>query len=151
MQGQFWFARNERDLERAVDNFKNYLIEHWDFSKPVAWKHQQYKNARSLSQNALLHIWARELSVYFIDKGSNPETTTEENMKLYLKQQFLGFEDIIVGKTVIPAQLKKTSKLDKGEMYHFMDKVYHWAIEVGCTLSLPEESEFVKLRDETHA
>lgn len=151
MQGQFWIARTEKDLTRAIDNFKKYLIEHWDFKKPVTWKPQEYKNPRSLSQNALFHIWARELAVYFVGRGSNPETTTEENMKLYCKQQFLGFEDIIVGKTVIPAQLRKTSKLDKGEMYHFMDKIYHWGIEVGCVLSLPDDSEFVKLRNETNA
>lgn len=151
MQGQFWIARDAKGLDRAIDSYKNYLLEHWDFSTPVTWKPQKYRNVRSLSQNALLHIWVRELAEYFVSKGANAATTNEETVKLFVKQQFLGLEDIVVGKTVIPGQVKRTSKLDKGEMYFFMDQVYHWAIEFGLTLSLPEDSEFARLRAETNA
>ena len=151
MQGQFWLVKDRRDLENALDNFKSYLLEQLDFKKPLSWQPKEYKSVRSINQNALFHIWVREITAHFISRGGNVEWTTEENVKLYIKQQFLGFEDIRFNKTVIPQQLKRTSKLDRGEMYHFMDQVYYWAVELGCQLTLPQDSEFMKIRAETNA
>lgn len=150
MQGQFWLVKDRRDLDKVIDSFRSYIVNQWDFTKPLTWQPKEYKNARSISQNALFHIWVREITDYFISRGGNVEWTTEDNVKLYIKQQFLGFEDITFNKTVIPQQLKRTSKLDRGEMYHFMDQIYHWSIELGAKLTLPQESEFMKIRAETH-
>ena len=106
MQGQFWLVKDRRDLDQAIDNFKSYIINDWDFKKPLTWQPKEYKSVRSISQNALFHMWVREITEHFISRGGNVEWTTEENVKLYIKQQFLGFEDIRFNKTVIPQQLK---------------------------------------------
>ena len=151
MQGQFWLVKDRRDLDQAIANFKSYIINDWDFKKPLTWQPKEYKSVRSISQNALFHMWVREITEHFISRGGNVEWTTEENVKLYIKQQFLGFEDIRFNKTVIPQQLKSTRKLDRGEMYHFMDQVYYWSVELGCHLTLPKESEYMKIRAETNA
>ena len=94
MQGQFWLVKDRRDLDQAIDNFKSYIINDWDFKKPLTWQPKEYKSVRSISQNALFHMWVREITEHFISRGGNVEWTTEENVKLYIKQQFLGFEDI---------------------------------------------------------
>lgn len=75
-------------------------------------------------------------------------TATPENMKLMMKQRFLGAEDIKIGKTIIENQVKHTSDLDKGEMVHFMDNVYHWARDNGIFLEVPENSEYQKLKNQ---
>jgi hypothetical protein len=72
--------------------------------------------------------------------------TDAEQMKALMKLKFLGTEDIVVGHTMIPGQLKRTSNLDKGEMMRFMDDIYDWALDHGVTLTIPEDSEYMKLR-----
>jgi len=75
-------------------------------------------------------------------------TANKENMKLMLKQRFLGTYDIQIGKTLIEGQVKSSSKLTKGEMVHFMDNVYHWARENGVLLKVPHDSEYARLQNQ---
>ena len=122
-------------------------IEEWDYTKPLAvtfdsYSNDIYESSRSLSQNALFHVWCRDMSEHFIKKV---QTATPENIKLMMKHRFLGVQDIKVGKTVIKDQVKSSSSLTKGEMVHFMDKVYHWARDNGCMLKVPADSEYQKL------
>ena len=64
-----------------------------------------------------------------------------------LKHRFLGVETVKIGKEYeVDNQVRKTSDLDVGEMVHFMDKVYHWAIEHNVPLLIPRESEYQKLK-----
>ena len=62
-----------------------------------------------------------------------------------LKHKFLGTEDVEVGKTTIPAQVRATSTLDRGEMLYFMTQVEAWAIDLGVKLTKPQNSEYSKL------
>ena len=61
-------------------------------------------------------------------------TGTEEELKLMVKYKFLGTEDIEVGSTNIPAQVRRTSALDRGEMLQFMEQVEAWCIDLGVKL-----------------
>ena len=70
-----------------------------------------------------------------------------EDMKTILKNNFLGLEDVVIGNTIIPAQLKSTRKLLKGEMHQFMEQVFCWGIDHGVTLTYPQESEFYRARN----
>jgi hypothetical protein len=78
-------------------------------------------------------------------KKSGGFTGTEEELKLMVKYKFLGTEDIEVSKTTIPAQVRRTSTLDRGEMLYFMEQVEAWCIDLGVKLTKPQNSEYSKL------
>lgn len=142
MVGQYWIIRAKADLPKVIDNFKVWA-EEWDYTHPLCIKPSKYTNPRSLSQNALLHVWFDTMAKHFSAKVD----TNAEQMKSLMKYKFLGTEDVVVGKTVIEGQLRQTSKLTKGEMTQFMDQVHEWAADHGVNLPIPEESEYMKLRE----
>ena len=63
-----------------------------------------------------------------------------------MKSKFLGTQDIKVGQTELLNQVRSSSKLTKGEMVYFMDKVYEWASERDVFLSLPQYNEYTELK-----
>ena len=65
---------------------------------------------------------------------------------MMMKQRFLGTYDIKIGKTSIEGQVKSSGSLKKGEMVNFMDQVYHWAVDNGVLLTVPEDSEYQRLK-----
>ena len=102
-----------------------------------------------MSQNALLHIWLREIKVGMESKGVKVTVgDPEEAWKLWLKRRFLGTDDFQIKSQTIQGQVKRTSDLSKGEMVHFMDQCYHWALEQGINLSIPKESEYAELKSQ---
>lgn len=103
---------------------------------------------RSLSQNALAHAWFGELSRWLISKGK--DFATPEWTKSAMKSTFLGYvevvdTDVITGKKTTRQELRHTSSLDTGEMKLFMDMVYHWALDRGMMLTIPDGCEYQKL------
>lgn len=143
VQGMFWKIDRREQLDERMDHLKAYLLKDWDWSRPVSIKPEPYQNPRSLDQNALFHVWIREMVRHF--KPARPELT-EEEMKNICKFRFLGTESVKAGKIVIENQLRQTSKLRKGEMYHFMEQVNQWCLELGLNLSVPDDSEFMRIR-----
>lgn len=141
MTGEFWKIDNPNQITERLSYFERYLRGDWDWSKPVTWSVKPYTNPRSKNANALFHVWCRELSAYFT-KGKI--SLTEEEAKELMKFNFLGLEDRLIGNTVIEGQLRRTSKLDSGEMKHFMDQVLAWSADKGCGLSMPEDNEYVQ-------
>ena len=105
---------------------------------------------RSLSQNALAHKWFGELSSWLVSKGK--DFATPEWVKAAMKSTFLGYAevvdtDVITGKKTSRQELRHTSSLDTGEMKLFMDMVYHWALDRGVMLTIPDNSEYKQLND----
>ena len=103
---------------------------------------------RSLSQNALAHKWFGELSAWLVSKGK--DFATPEWVKAAMKSTFLGYAevvdtDVITGKKTSRQELRHTSSLDTGEMKLFMDMVYHWALDRGMMLTIPDNSEYRQL------
>lgn len=103
---------------------------------------------RSLSQNALAHKWFGELSAWLVSKGK--DFATPEWVKSAMKSTFLGYvevvdTDVITGKKTTRSELRHTSSLDTGEMKLFMDMVYHWALDRGMMLTIPDNSEYRQL------
>ena len=78
-------------------------------------------------------------------KPARPELD-EEEMKAIVKYRFLGTESIKAGKIMIENQLRHTSKLKRGEMYHFMEQVNQWCLDLGLNLTVPDDSEFMQIR-----
>ena len=142
MSGQFWLVKNKEQLKERLVFFSEWVLENWDWEKPLTWKAEPYEPKRSLDQNALMHVWMREIATHFSAKM--PVTTDE--IKTLMKYKFLGTKDIVVGSTVIAGQVVETSGLKKGEMMRFMDEVYDWANDHGVRLSNPADSEYMRLR-----
>ena len=136
--------KNKTDINDKLNHLSKRL-QGWDFTAPCSITLKPYRNPRTISQNAMFHAWCRELSKWVIDRDP---TYTPENVKLLLKQKFLGTESIKVGKTVIENQLRHTSSLDAGEMHHFMNEVHSWAFDLGYTLQIDPESEYRKLQQQ---
>jgi hypothetical protein len=103
---------------------------------------------RSIPQNATAHMWFGELSRWLISKGK--DFATPEWVKEAMKSTFLGYvevidTDVITGKKTSRQELRRTSSLDTGEMKLFMDMVYHWALDRGMMLTIPDGCEYQKL------
>jgi hypothetical protein len=148
---EFWICRDPTQLKDRLAFFEQWLREQWDWSRPVEWRAKPYVGRRSLSQNALFHIWCREMAEHFTAKGVD---INEEKAKDLLKYRFLGTHDIIVGNTTIPNQLKSTSKLDRGEMFDFMNQVQVWLLDHGVNVTCPDDSEYMQIlggEDESRA
>lgn len=115
------------------------------------------KASRTLSQNALLHMWCTEIAKFFVDNGKTEFASGEkmemESVKRNLKQTFLGDElkrdsDLKTGEIRYRYELRHTSQLDKGEFQQFMEQIDGWATEHGIPLTRPIESEYVRYRQE---
>ena len=142
MSSQFWLVKNKEQLKEKLNFFSEWVLENWDWEKPLTWKAEAYDPKRTLDQNALMHVWMREIAEHFSVKMP----VTSDEIKALMKYKFLGTKDIIVGRTVIANQVVETSSLKKGEMMRFMDEVYDWATDHGVRLSNPSDSEYMKLR-----
>lgn len=141
-QGDFVQINNKSEIEKRLP-FLLKRIEGWDYSSPLVLKMEKYQDPRSLSQNDLFHSWCGQMSEHFIKKIP---TATKDNLKMMMKQRFLGTYDIQIGKTSIEGQVKSTASLRKGEMVNFMDQVYHWAVDNKVLLTVPEDSEYQRLK-----
>ena len=103
---------------------------------------------RSIPQNATAHMWFGELSRWLVSKGK--DFATPEWVKAAMKSTFLGYvevidTDVVTGKKTSRQELRHTSSLDTGEMKLFMDMVYHWALDRGVMLTIPDGCEYQKL------
>ncbi len=142
MEGIFYLVKDRSELDHAIKSFSK-LANDWDFTQPLAWKPVAYVSPRTFSQNALVHVWFSEMATHFARKVD----IDAEGIKMLMKNMFLGTEDITVGSTVIPGQVRSTSKLDKGEMMHFLDNIYAWAVDHGVKLTNPNDSEWMRLKN----
>jgi hypothetical protein len=145
-QGAFVRFNSRGEVEKR----SKYLIDNmmdWDFTQPLVVKLEKYQDPRSLSQNALSHIWYREIAKEMHNKGHRVEHDKPELVwKIWLKKRFLGTDTYKIGKHEISEQVKSSSDLKKGEMAHYLDQVYHWAIELGIRLSIPAECEYAEIK-----
>lgn len=113
-----------------------------------------WREKRSLSQNALSHMWYTEISDYLIKSGRTDATPAW--VKRNLKKTYLGYEeveytDFVTGIKTIELELRHTSDLDTGDMHHFMCQVEGWCAQFGLVLTIPKSSEFQVLRDKQEA
>lgn len=148
-QGIFWRISQRSQTKKILENLGKWIEENWNFEDSLVLQPKPYTNPRSLSQNALFHMWCGEIAQQLADRGVKveDEAITSDDVKLMMKMKYLGTEDIVRGKLVIKDQLRRTSNLDKGEMLFFMEQVEAWAIDRGCQLTIPQHSEYMKMRE----
>lgn len=147
MAGEFWLIQNKEQINERFHFLREWLLTEWNWEHAVQLTIKRYSPSRSLSQNALFHVWCRDMATHFSQKGAEVD---EERMKDLMKYKFLGTEDRVIGNTIIPGQLRETSSLDRGEMMDFMDRVHDWALDHNVKLTCPIDSEYMKLQGETN-
>ena len=114
-------------------------------------KVQITKSSRSLSQNALMHMWFTEISAHLIKNGR--EYCTVEWVKQALKATFLGSEqvasvDVLTGEKIATTEIRHTHNLDKGEATFFLQQVQSWALDINLILTAPIDSQYMKFLQE---
>lgn len=109
-----------------------------------------WREKRSLSQNALFHLWMGEISEYLIKSGrtdATPEWVKRNLKKTYLGCEEVTYTDFITGAKETTWEPRHTSQLDTGEMHIFLCKVETWCAQFGLALTIPSGCEFQQLRD----
>ena len=120
------------------------------------FRHQvkPWREKRSLSQNALFHLWMGEISEYLIKSGrtdATPEWVKRNLKKTYLGCEEVTYTDFITGAKETSWEPRHTSLLDTGEMHIFMCKVEAWCAQFGLALTIPNGCEYQQLRDKQEA
>ncbi|WP_024551875.1 YbcN family protein [Franconibacter helveticus 513] len=113
-----------------------------------------WKEKRSLSQNALAHMWFGEISEYLIKSGrtdATPEWVKRNLKKTYLGSEQVTYTDFVTGEKTTTWEPRHTSSLDTGEMHHFLCQVEGWCAQFGLALTIPNGCEFQQLRDKQEA
>ncbi|WP_312112198.1 YbcN family protein [Pantoea septica] len=111
---------------------------------------KQWREKRSLNQNALSHMWYSEISDWLIRRGK--DFASPEWVKDAMKHTYLGYVeremvDVVTGETTVIRSLRHTSDLDTGDMHFYLTQVEGWALSLGCKLTVPADSEYMNLKE----
>lgn len=125
------------------------LFELISTGKRYRLKVSEWRDKRSIPQNAIQHMWYAELSAYLIKRGK--AFASPEWVKSAMKHTYLGYEDsemvdVVTGEKTVVSTLRHTSDLDTGDMHFYLTQVEGWAMNVGCSLTVPNDSEYQKLK-----
>lgn len=145
MNCQYWKADTPEKLQQCFKFLASALPERgWR----IEWK--EWRDIRSLSQNAFQHVIYDEISAYLISRGRTD--CTRKWVKDMLKNKFLGWEekefvDIKTGERIVKEVLRSTSDLDVGDAVHYTDQIIAWANDIGCRIKIPSNSDYMKYKE----
>ena len=137
----------------VLGKFYKMLKEEWD-DFPAIIELKPMGENRSLSQNALSHVWYKAICSHINSKGyvfvdvdtGEKIPFTSDDIKLEMKKQILGVRRLEY-KGKITEKVPSTSKLSKGAMVDYMNKLYQRCLDIGLILPIPDDSEYQKLLD----
>ncbi|USS95159.1 hypothetical protein M5J15_11095 [Serratia symbiotica] len=134
----------------TLSQFTHYLFEFISSGKRYRVKISEWRDKRSLPQNSLQHMWYAELSAYLIKHGRS--FASPEWVKTAMKHTCLGYEeremvDVATGEKTVIFSLRHTADLDTGEMHFYLNRVEGWALNIGCWLTVPADSEYNQLKN----
>lgn len=147
---QYWTVNSEHTYESFCKHARKMFDEHKYTT--YQWRHGQ---DRSLDQNALFQVWARQYAAHFGRKPEKEVTEAEhETVKRHFKKMFylevqaewmiLEVTDLRTGQ--ISKTWRSSSKYGRGEMFEFLTFVQALAAQNGCILEA--RGEFNKLNRE---
>lgn len=131
--------------------FMEAIPKQWDEAKYLKVTVREGK-ARTLDQNSLFHVWSRQYCAFVLQKHEKLISDAEhEAMKLTLKRHFYAAErnpwmlctvtDYFTKET--KRDYVSTTRLERGEMFMFMEWIQNKAAEQG--LLLEAKGEFAEL------
>ena len=148
MSGETWIVRNRETAEFFLKFFREEVfgdsgevIGKWSVTlKP-------YTDPRSLSQNATFWMWCDQMAKEFTRRDYPLSKQGAHDLMCHL---FLGYETVTLGETEITSLRTTTwpTKLEKGEMQHFMEQVDAWAVDKRVYLKTPGFSDYEKWRSD---
>ena len=136
-----------KNFRLSANSIGLFIAELWKLDLTKAWRVTivQWREKRSLSQNAFQHVIYNEISVFLISKGRTDwcPKFTKRNMK----NNFLGWEvteytDVKTGEITTREELISTSGLDVGVACDYITKLLDWAQSIGCTIKIPAQCEY---------
>lgn len=133
----------------TLGQFTKHIFDLVSSGKRWRIKITEWRDQRSIPQNSLQHMWYAELSAYLIKRGK--PFASPAWVKDAMKHTYLGYEervmvDVVTGGRTQVQTLRHTADLDTGEMHHYLSQVEAWALNVGCRLTVPADSEYNQLR-----
>jgi len=116
--------------------------------KEFGWCNVEIKaGGRTIPQNKTYWMWLQEACDYLNDKAKGQFSL--DDMHDRMRHEFLGYDaDKTIGTTVITGQLRSTTKLTKGEMFHYMSQVEAFWADRGLLVTIPGDSQYAKLKRE---
>ena len=154
MMGEMWTIKNELSLTAFCANVKALYEEH----QYITYAKPRIGASRSVSQNALLHMWCTSYAAQLLQKESKSVSKGElAGMKRTAKGRYYQHSqhDFLVHTVIDPftGQSKKdyTSSADwkKGELFGFLQWLQLIAANDG--LLLESTGEFKKIAEEQNA
>ena len=98
---------------------------------------------RSVSQNSLAWMWYGEIAAQTRVKGYG--VFDSEDIHEYMKDAYCPNKPLVMGKKTL--SIKSTKKLDTGEMTHYLNQIHQWAINAGFSLTMPHDSEYMRMME----
>ena len=134
---------SKAQLEDRLTLLGNRIRSSWDEGHPLALTCKEWREARSTNQNNLYWQWVTDIAKDFTERGS-PQT--KDDIHDALRYKFLGVETHQIGDEKI-RRLPSTTRLDKGRMAEYMNKVEAWAFDHGVLLLVPADNEYKSYRE----
>lgn len=149
-QGQFWLVRSPGELDHRLAAYGDYLRERNEW--PVCWQMKPYEHPRTMSQNALLHVWCRDYAEHLLKHKASEEEVLA--MKYTLQRHCYAAtgwdflikwrKDLFTGKQ--KAERASTTDMGQGEMFQYMTWIQTAAADDG--LILEAKGEYLDLKHE---
>lgn len=151
-----FIVNSNRSLDAYISHVRNMFetseIKYFGFKEPTIGI------GRSLTQNALLHVWLREYAAHILKCAQKDVSESEiEGLKTIMKQQYYthtGYDHMVYTE-INPfngdkkIKLRSTRDYSVGELFHFMEWLQSKAAESGLMLEV--KGEHAQLKAETIA
>jgi len=103
----------------------------------------EWREKRSLSQNALYWKWLSEIDQQNPLKVDGSKIQGNELWHEVFKKYYCPVKNITNGENILP--VKSTKMLDVGEMTFYLNRIEQWCIDRGIALTIHETSEYYQL------
>jgi len=105
---------------------------------------KEWRETRSLSQNSMYWAWLGEINkqapLQCESKISGSEMWHEVFKHYYCPMK-------VIANKKAALNIKSTKMLDVGEMTFYLNKIEQWCIDRGVRLTIPVDSEYMKLME----
>ncbi len=136
-----------KNFKLTANSIGLFIAELWKLDLTRAYRVTvvQWREKRSLSQNAFQHVIYKEISDYLVSKGRTD--WTEKKTKFEMKNNFLGWEitkctNVHTGEITTKETLIETSGLDVGTSGDYTTKLLDFAQSINCTIKIPSQCDY---------
>lgn len=147
VSGQHYKVDKPEQLRERLDNLCADLLINWNWEKPLRIDWKEYKDARSLDQNAFWQIVSREIAKKLCDTaGEDYDSEAHEWCKGILKRRhgLVRTRWNPIEQKDLP-YLVSTKDYEKGELHDLISRCLEYAAEIGLIIEI--RGEYKDLRE----